>query len=146
MQTVLFLCTGNYYRSRFSEYLFNHRAMQTALNWRADSRGIATDYGAGNIGPISAFAVQGLYHYGIQVGSNARFPRQLEEQDLSAADLVIALHQIEHKPLMQARFPQWVERIEYWNVADLDLAPAETAWQLMAHQIESLINRFKSQC
>jgi hypothetical protein len=26
MKSVLFLCTGNYYRSRFAEELFNHRA------------------------------------------------------------------------------------------------------------------------
>ena len=25
-KTVLFLCTGNYYRSRFAEELFNHEA------------------------------------------------------------------------------------------------------------------------
>jgi len=25
-RTVLFLCTGNYYRSRFADELFNHKA------------------------------------------------------------------------------------------------------------------------
>ena len=41
MKTVLFLCTGNYYRSRFAEILFNWHATQQELNWRADSRGLA---------------------------------------------------------------------------------------------------------
>ena len=40
-KTVLFLCTGNYYRSRFAEILFNHLAGQSKLAWRADSRGLA---------------------------------------------------------------------------------------------------------
>ena len=26
LQTVIFLCTGNYYRSRFAEEVFNYRA------------------------------------------------------------------------------------------------------------------------
>ena len=38
---VLFLCTGNYYRSRFAEILFNQLAPTRGLNWRADSRGLA---------------------------------------------------------------------------------------------------------
>lgn len=41
MKTVLFLCTGNYYRSRFAEYLFNHLAEQQTLEWRAESLGFA---------------------------------------------------------------------------------------------------------
>ena len=40
---VLFLCTGNYYRSRFAEALFNSLAKRAELNWTADSRGLATD-------------------------------------------------------------------------------------------------------
>ena len=39
MPTVLFLCSGNYYRSRFAEIFFNWLAPQQGLNWRAESRG-----------------------------------------------------------------------------------------------------------
>ena len=39
---VLFLCTGNYYRSRFAEMLFNALASRKDLDWTADSRGLAT--------------------------------------------------------------------------------------------------------
>jgi hypothetical protein len=35
---ILFLCTGNYYRSRYVEELFNHRAKIESLPWRAFSR------------------------------------------------------------------------------------------------------------
>ena len=48
MKTLLFLCTGNYYRSRYAEELFNHRAAPAGLNWRAQSRGLAhPSYGRG---------------------------------------------------------------------------------------------------
>ena len=39
---LLFLCTGNYYRSRFAELLFNALAREAGLSWIASSRGIAT--------------------------------------------------------------------------------------------------------
>jgi protein-tyrosine-phosphatase len=38
LNTVLFLCTGNYYRSRFAEELFNHHADRAGLNWIAQRR------------------------------------------------------------------------------------------------------------
>ena len=56
-QLLLFLCTGNYYRSRFVELLFNHQATRAALSWRAESRGIALDLGVNNRGPISLAAL-----------------------------------------------------------------------------------------
>jgi protein-tyrosine-phosphatase len=43
--TILFLCTGNYYRSRFAEVLFNSVADKMGLPWRAASRGLALERG-----------------------------------------------------------------------------------------------------
>ena len=57
---VLFLCTGNYYRSRFAEIVFNHFASSRSLDWRADSRGLAREFGAWNVGPISPYTLQAL--------------------------------------------------------------------------------------
>ena len=48
---ILFLCTGNYYRSRFAEIFFNWQAQQRGLSWQAESRGLAID--GYNYGPIS---------------------------------------------------------------------------------------------
>jgi len=60
VKTVLFLCTGNYYRSRFAEELFNHHAERAGLDWTAQSRGLALERGAHNVGPISPVALHGL--------------------------------------------------------------------------------------
>ena len=43
VKTVLFLCTGNYYRSRFAGHVFNDRARKGGIAWLADSRGLALD-------------------------------------------------------------------------------------------------------
>ena len=53
-KTVLFLCTGNYYRSRFAEVLFNSVAGKMGLAWQASSRGLALERGVNNVGPIDA--------------------------------------------------------------------------------------------
>ena len=54
-RTVLFLCTGNYYRSRYAEELFNDLARSAGLGWTAASRGLAVEeLGRWNVGPVSA--------------------------------------------------------------------------------------------
>jgi hypothetical protein len=58
VKKVLFLCTGNYYRSRFAEELFNHHAEHAGLAWIAESRGLALERGVHNIGTISSFALR----------------------------------------------------------------------------------------
>ena len=63
-RVVLFLCTGNYYRSRFAECLFNAVAAKPGLPWRARSRGLALERGAGNVGPMAATAVRILRELG----------------------------------------------------------------------------------
>src|SRR5262249_30731026 len=82
---LLFLCTGNYYRSRFAELLFNAMAAHHALPWQAFSRGLALDRGVNNIGPMSPFAIDALCTLGITSVGTERFPVQVEERDLQAA-------------------------------------------------------------
>ena len=57
MKTLLFLCTGNYYRSRLAEELFNHRAQHAGLSWIAQSRALAIESGISNVGSLAPLAV-----------------------------------------------------------------------------------------
>jgi protein-tyrosine phosphatase len=141
MHRLLFLCTANYYRSRFAEILFNTLAAQRRLDWVGDSRGIATGVGSGNVGPISEHAINGLQSRGISVEQDFRFPLQLEEQDLRQADLIIALDEQEHRPYMQQRFPDWADRIEYWHVHDLYTCSADEALPIAEREVRALVER-----
>lgn len=141
IQRALFLCTGNYYRSRFAEQLFNARAACAGLGWIADSRGIAAGSGIGNVGAISSYTVDALRHRGIAADSPARLPKQLEEADLAGADLIVALDETEHRSYLEKRFPALAGRIEYWRVPDLDRASPEEALSKIEREIESLIRR-----
>lgn len=144
MQRVLFICTGNYYRSRFAELLFNTMARERGLAWEATSRG--TDiYGAGkdNVGAISILAREALEVRGIPIAPDLRLPLPLAEADLAAADLPIAVCEAEHRPHLQRDFPAAVERVEFWGVHDLRDTPAEDALPALERQVRALIERLE---
>src|SRR5437660_2736031 len=99
-KTVLCLCTGNYYRSRFAEILFDSVAGKMGLPWRASSRGLALERGAGNVGPMAAAAVKALEALGVRAAEAAtRLPARVTTDDLERADRVVALKRTEHLPL-----------------------------------------------
>ena len=137
---VLFLCTANYYRSRFAEHLFNWLAVGADLDWRAASRGLAVD-GWNNIGEISRFAVEALQQRGIPLHGNHRFPEPLAEQDLEQSQLVVAVKEAEHRRLMAEQFPRWTDRIEYWHIHDIDCAPPEDALPALEQHVRALAQR-----
>src|SRR5207248_1759301 len=70
MKTILFLCTGNYYRSRYAEILFNWKAKESGLAWEADSRGL--DPHLSNPGPMSRHTMSALGKLGIPFEKHLR--------------------------------------------------------------------------
>lgn len=118
-KTVLFLCTGNYYRSRFAEILFNSVATKMGLSWVASSRALALERGFGNPGPMSVLAIGTLKSMGVRADeAMTRLPIQATADDFGQVELIVALKHAEHLPLVQERFPAWIEKIEYWHVED----------------------------
>ena len=74
MRKVLFLCTGNYYRNRFAEELFNHRIAWINASWRTQSRALAIERGQNNVGPLSPWVLRGLKERGVRRTSVAAAP------------------------------------------------------------------------
>jgi protein-tyrosine phosphatase len=139
-KTVLFLCTGNYFRSRFSELVFNHVAGKFGLPWKASSRGLALERGAGNVGPMAIVAIKALGKMGIRAKEDvARYPLPVTTDELDQAHLIVALKQAEHFPLIQERFPACIEKVEFWEVDD-DPAVLE----LIEREVIDLISRLIS--
>jgi protein-tyrosine phosphatase len=139
-KTVLFLCTGNYYRSRFAEIVFNHHARRSGLPWRAESRGLALERGVNNVGPLSAHALRRLTELGIPV-DDPRMPCQVSEADLNGADLIVGLKGDEHRPLILERHPEWAEHTEFWDIHDDYDQPAEQALPAIEDRVNQLIAR-----
>jgi protein-tyrosine phosphatase len=141
MQTVLFLCSGNYYRSRFAEIFFNHWAEREGLPWRAASRGFKIS--ANNVGPISPHTIAGLRSRGISLAEPLRFAEVVTAADFDTHDHVIAVKEAEHRSKMQERFPDWAERIEYWHIHDLDCALPDIALVELESQVRALMSRLR---
>lgn len=136
-KTVLFLCTGNYYRSRFAEILFNSVAGKMGLAWQASSRGLALERGVNNIGSMATSAVKALEALGIRAADAiSRLPAPVSAEDLEGASRIVALKKSEHLPLLQERFPAWIEKVEFWHVDD-----APEVLSLIEREVMGLVAR-----
>lgn len=139
---VLFICTGNYYRSRFAEMLFNVLAAQTDLDWDADSRGL--ELGASNVGPVYPGVLNQMKTLGFPEKAEPRPPVRLVMADLEEADLVIALNKSEHRQLISQRFGDWSDRTRYWDVPDLNLMKADDAFSRIEKYVNALIQQLQN--
>ena len=125
---ILFVCSGNYYRSRLAEVLFNHEASRAGLEWEASSRGLLK---TGELKGLSEHTV--AYLKGAKLshlaGEPPRDPLVIDVEDLTEADLVVALCREEHEPMIEQKFLalaralKTVGRIRYWNIYDIPGRP-----------------------
>lgn len=143
MKQVLFLCSANFYRSRFAEHLFNHLAPEAGLKWRAESRGLMVGQW-GDVGPISHYTIDALQSRGIAIDDGHRDPQALTHTDLANSELVVAVKEREHRPLMSEQFADWADRVEYWDVDDLDCARPEVALPYLEEKVRTLVARLQS--
>ena len=141
--TVLFLCSGNYYRSRFAELLFNHLIVDTGLAFTADSAGLWPNCRHHNSGPISSDTVAALRARGVTLPDQHRIPRDATEADIRSAAVTIALKEAEHRPLLVRRFPAVLHRVEFWHVHDVEDAPPSEAIPLIENNVRALLERLR---
>ncbi len=145
MKRILFLCTGNYYRSRFCEEYFNHQAGRRGLLWRAGSRGLAPDVTVfRNPGPLSPKTFDALRALGVGLDENLRYPLAVCPFDLIAADRAIALSQREHEPMAESLFPAHKQVIEYWEVGDVEIESPTNAIEKMIGLTDRLLDEIES--
>lgn len=140
MREVLFICTGNYYRSRFAEAVFNHLASEAGIPWRAFSRGLAIHVVEGDISPHSAAALE---ERGIGLSHTSPSRVSLSAGDLDRAHRIVALKKDEHHALMSEQFPEWADRITYWAVHDIDFAEPGEALAEIESLVEVLLRELK---
>jgi protein-tyrosine phosphatase len=139
MKRVLFLCTGNYYRSRFAEIFFNWHAEQRGLPWRAESRGLSLV--AANVGPLSRHTLARLQGHGIPVDGYLRLPLAAAHEDFAGAHHIVAVKETEHRRLIETKFPDWLQHVEFWEVHDVDFVDAEEAIPVLEDHVLNLLSR-----
>ncbi len=136
LDRILFVCTGNFYRSRFAEAVFNHLAQGRGLAWRAESRGFSPHFSATDLSPEARRALE---LRNIPLALTRRRPARLLTGDLCSADLVVCLNEAEHRPYLLGGFPGWVDRVTYWHIPDIDVEPSGSALLSLEQNVLELV-------
>lgn len=135
---ILFLCTGNFYRSRFAEIYFNFKAVKAGLDARAFSRGLQAAAGR-NKGPISMYTTDFLAHLQVPAPPVWGYPEQLLESDFDRARTVIALDETEHRPMVLRDFPHRLPEVEFWQFPDIQFESPAHILPAIREQVDRLI-------
>ncbi len=124
---LLFICSGNYYRSRLAEILFNHLAPAAGLEWDAASRGLLS---TGELKGMSEHTIAYLKANKLShLAAEPRNPLVADVEDLTDADLVVGMCLEEHKSMVEQKFLALAKalhragRIRYWNIYDIPGRP-----------------------
>ena len=79
----------------------------------------------------------------VPIDEEHRDPEPLTSSDLATFDLVVAVKESEHRPEMVEQFSDWAERIEYWDVDDLDCATPDVALPYLEEKVRALASRLQ---
>jgi len=136
---VLFLCTGNYYRSRLAEEFLRARARVKGIDLSTDSAALGIVPNPINVGPMRREAIDYLEQNGIHSASVMRFPRKCTAGDLDSSEIVIGLNKPEHQWMVEEQFPGLAVQVRYWNVPDMEEDPGLIGPGLIRANVDSLL-------
>ena len=86
---------------------------------------------------MSRYAQRWLTARGVPFES--RYPLDLRASDLETAGLVVAIDETEHRQLMQVRFPDWVDRVTFWMIHDIDRTTPDEAVPSIDSHVKRLL-------
>lgn len=146
-KSVLFLCTGNFYRSRLAEAVFNYEATKSNLPWRSFSRALRrgplkADQQAQKLSPYTRAKLSELK---IPLSFTGDEPVKASAADLNHAKCVVALSRREHQPLLEAGFaPLNRYPISYWDFDDVRDASPNVVMPAIVARVRQLVADLKA--
>ncbi|WP_417443404.1 low molecular weight phosphatase family protein [Joostella sp.] len=140
-ERILFICTGNYYRSRFAEILFDHLVEKEGLPYNSYSKGLRLS--KRNKGPLSVYTTAYLKDHNIDSSYLLRMPIPVSRQDFDYYDRIIAMDEKEHRQLMKQFFPEQENNIEYWSFADDYIEDPKLVLPKLETKVRDFVNQLK---
>lgn len=141
---ITFVCSGNYYRSRYAESYFNYISDVLGLPYQADSFGLAVhlaDDLAKEHGEISPFSRKKLEDAGIPEKYFNRDRKSLTKDDIESSDFIIAMDKEEHVPMIKEKFPKYIHQFNFFEIKDIfDWEPEKTLSESQK-KVEMIINQ-----
>ena len=145
MRKILFICTGNYYRSKFAEIYFNHlQSQKESQSYKSFSRGIRIDL-KNNLGNISKYASD--YLKKLSVNTVSCLPsKQICKRDLESATIIIGIDKEEHENYLITKYPQYEAKYTFWDISDLYLKTSCVELPRLKQKIEELESELLKEC
>ena len=140
MQKVLFVCTANIYRSRFSEEVYNYLARKLMLPSRAYSAGLMV--GQYKTRKIYAPVMEYLNTLDIIPRRKDELSIHVNDLDLKEFDKIICMDKNEHEPMVSANTKLDGLNIEYWDIVDEPLVSRKISLPRCYKKVEKLINHY----
>jgi protein-tyrosine phosphatase len=88
---------------------------------------------------MSTLAIEFLRRRGVPPVNHLRLPLEVTQFDLQMSDIVIAVHEPEHRPMVEARWAEHGHAIEYWRVPDIDKLAPSAALQRLERHVDELL-------
>ena len=138
MHKVLFVCTANIYRSRFSEEVYNYLARKIVIPSRAFSAGLMV--GHYKTRTIYAPATEYLSSLNIIPRRKDELSIHINDLDLDEYDKIICMDKNEHESMVNANKRLDGLNIEYWDIIDEPLVSRKISLPQCYKKVKSLVN------
>ena len=144
MHRVLFVCTANIFRSRFSEEVYNHFAEKLNIPSEAFSAGLRVgDYVTRK---IYRPALQQLEYFKIDPRRKDDLSVHINDLDLKDYYKIICMDEEEHRPMVEMNDQLIKVNVDYWNIVDEPMVSSQISLPLCYEKVKTLVEEVSKTC
>ena len=144
MHRVLFVCTANIFRSRFSEEVYNYFAGKLNVPSKAFSAGLRVgDYVTRK---IYRPALEQLKYFNIDPKRRDELSVHINDLDLKNYHKIICMDEEEHRPMVEMNDQLIKVKVDYWNIVDEPMVSSQISLPLCYEKVKSLIKEVSKTC
>ena len=144
MHRVLFVCTANIFRSRFSEEVYNHFPENLNIPSKAFSAGLRVgDYVTRK---IYRPALEQLKYFNIDPKRKDELSVHINDLDLKDYQKIICMDEEEHRPMVEINDQLMKVKVDYWDIVDEPMVSSQISLPLCYEKVKSLIEEVSKTC